>query len=519
MRNQSRRAFRDDYASNTAPALGFDTGGLNFSATVACVPTHPEHIICAIAKPAHSQNRHDRCAGYNFRPLFQRNPTLPVISFIVVATLMLLAALAFVLVPLLRRGTRAVNQGDRGVLDSASNIAVFRSAKREIEDEFSRGVIQAGERDLALSELSQRLVDEVPEEAASSVIATAAPRASWWLVGALGALIPVAALSIYATLGTPQALNGVATAAAPEPAAKSPMSDKQIVAMVDTLAEKMKQNPGDPKGWMLLARSQGALGRFPEALAAYERATILLPNDAQLLADYADVAVMAQEGRFDGKPATLIQRALKLDPANMKALALAATADMRAGKRDAALVNWKKLKSLVAKDSDDSRQIDAIIAEVEGGRPNDANVLPASAAPPAAVSPPPSSPPPAAKNVNAGTAKVTGKIMLAAEMAAKIAPGDTLFVFARAKQGSRMPLAILKIPAPAADKFPYAFELTDAMAMAPGMNLSSVAEVVIEARISKSGNAKLQAGDVSGVSAPVVPGAANVNVTLSTVAP
>ena len=109
--------------------------------------------------------------------------------------------------------------------------------------------------------------------------------------------------------------------------------------------------------------------------------------------------------------------------------------------------------------------------------------------------------------------------MLAAEMAAKIAPGDTLFVFARAKQGSRMPLAILKIPAPSADKFPYAFELTDAMAMAPGMNLSSVAEVVIEARISKSGNAKLQAGDVSGVSAPVVPGAANVNVTLSTVAP
>lgn len=432
---------------------------------------------------------------------------------------MLLVALAFVLVPLLRRATRAVSQVDGSLPDSTSNIAVFRSAKREIEDEFARGVIHADERDAALNELSQRLVDEVPEEGTSSAIATAVPRASWWLAGVLGAMIPVAALPIYATLGAPHALNGVATAA-PEPAAQSPMSDKQIVSMVDTLAEKMKQNPDDPKGWVLLARSQGSLGRFPEALAAYERAVQLLPNDSQLLADYADVAVMAQQGRFDGKPATLIQRALKLDPANMKALALAATADMRAGKRDAALVNWKKLKSLVAKDSDDSRQIDAIIAEVEGGR---SNVLPASAASPAAVSPPPSSPPspplPVAGNANTGAAKITGKIMLAAEMAAKIAPGDTLFVFARAKQGSRMPLAILKIPAPAADKFPHAFELNDAMAMAPGMNLSSVAEVVIEARISKSGNAKMQAGDVSGVSAPVKPGTTNANVTLSTVTP
>ena len=426
---------------------------------------------------------------------------------------MLLVALAFVLLPLLRasrNGTRAAADGHVTATGSTSNIAVFRSAKREIDDEFSRGVIHADERDLALNELSQRLVDEVPEDPSSTSMATAAPRASWWLAGALGALIPVAALSIYATLGAPRALNGVATAAAAEPAAKSPMSDKQIVTMVDTLAEKMKQNPGDPKGWVLLARSQGALGRFPEALAAYERATILLPNDAQLLADYADVAVMAQDGRFDGKPATLIRRALKLDPANMKALALAATAELRAGRRDAALVNWKKLKSLVAKDSDDSRQIDAIIAEVEGGRTN---------ALPAAASPPPSSSPPAAGNANTNVAKVTGKIMLAADMAAKIAPGDTLFVFARAKQGSRMPLAILKIPVPTADKFPHAFELTDAMAMAPGMSLSSVAEVVIEARISKSGNAKSQSGDVSGVSAPVTPGAANVNVTLSTVTP
>ena len=464
-------------------------------------------------------------------------PPIPVIPFIVVATLMLLVALAFVLVPLFRRRTPVSVADSINLSDAASNVAVFRSAKREIEDEFSRGVISAEERDSALNELSQRLIDEVPEAPPDHTTVaptiTGSRRAPWWLMGVLGALIPLAAVSIYATLGSPQALTGVATAIAAQPHAPdgaapgnaAPISDKQILAMVETLAEKMRQNPGDPKGWVLLARSQGALGRFAESLAAYERATQLLPTDAQLFADYADVAVMSQEGRFDGKPVLLIAQALKLDPANMKALALAATADMRLGNRDGALKKWEKLKSLVVKDSEDYRQVQSIIAEINTGKSamasNAADLSATSNALPAPTKPTANNAPVASAKPSAagGGVSVSGQVLLAPEVTAKLAPTDTLFVYARALVGPRMPLAILRVPAPKAGEFPKTFELTDAMSMAPGMTLSSFPEVVIEARISKSGNAQLQPGDLSGVSEPVKPGARAIMVTISRVAP
>ena len=459
---------------------------------------------------------------------------------------MLLVALAFVLVPLMPFRRRAEAATESAKLSNAvSNVAVFRSAKREIEAEFSRGVISAEERDSALNELSQRLVDEVPDDhaAPATLVPAASHRAPWWLIGVLGVLVPVVAASMYATLGSPQALTGVATATAgaksphapggpaggAEGGAASPISDAQILAMVDTLAEKMRQNPADPKGWVLLARSQGVLGRYPDAMAAYERAAQLLPMDAQLLADYADVMVMSQGGRFEGKPVELIRRALTLDPANMKALALFGTAEMRFGNREGALKQWEKLKSLLAKDSDDFRQVESIIAEIQSGKSLEARAAPTAPPPAPAIAaqnarpvPPPGAKPTAvpanAPSSGAGLA-VSGQVFMAPEISAKLAATDTLFVYARAKDGPRMPLAILRVPAPKPGEFPKAFELTDAMSMAPGMALSSFPEVVIEARISKSGNAQLQPGDLSGVSEPVKPGARAIKVTISKVAP
>ena len=449
---------------------------------------------------------------------------------------MLLVALSFVLVPLVR--TRNTGRGDFSA--SVSNVAVFRSQKREIDDDFARGAITTQERDFALSELSRRLVDEVPD--AVPVVSIQIAARPWWLVALFTVLFPVAAALLYMSMGSLKALEPGATiaeassATAATPGAEAgdtpQMSDKQILAMVDKLAEKMAQNPGDPKGWILLARSQNALGRHAEAAAAYARATALLPNDAQLFADFADATVMVQQGRFDGKPQALIKTALKLDPNNLKALALAGTAELRLGNRAGSLVYWNKLKGLVVKGSDDEKQVQAIIAEVESGRvplaPVEspvANAAPPPTAPLATPAPAStaSAPPPTATATTATTAtmgaSVTGKVMLAPDVAAKLSAGDTLFVFARAKEGPRMPLAVMRIPAPKANEFPVAFNLTDAMAMAPGMNLSSFPQVVIEARISKSGNAQLQPGDISGISDAVKTSARDVMVTLSKVAP
>jgi cytochrome c-type biogenesis protein CcmH len=428
-------------------------------------------------------------------------------------------ALAFVLVPLLKRPT-----GARAAL-SAANVAVFRSQKREIEDEFARGQIDAAERDHALAELTSRVAEEIPADA-DEATAKGDERA-WPVIALLAALLPVLAAGLYLALGSTRAITMDPMAQmsqAPldaghpgeDPAGTGNIPDAKIVEMVDTLAKKMEQNPSDPKGWMLLARSQAALGRLPDAMKAYEKVISLKAEDAQVLADYADVAAMAQQGRFDGKPKDLIARALKRDPNHLKALVLAATAEMKSGNPKNSLPIWEKLKTLVPKDSDDYKQIEAIVADVKAGK---SNVLSASAPPPPAA---PSPAPPVqapAKPAAAGSAKVTGAIQLSKELASRIGPNDTLFVYARAKDGPRMPLAILRVAAPKPGDFPKSFELTDGMAMAPGMSLSSFPEVIIEARISKTGNAQVSPGDLLGQSGPVKSTASGLSIVIDKVAP
>lgn len=439
---------------------------------------------------------------------------------------MVLVALAFVLVPLIRQSARG---GDGAAISHAgSNVAILKSQKGEIEADFARGMLTVEERDAALAELSHRLVDEVPAGAAIAAPAAAAARRPWLTIAGLAVAIPLAAGGLYALWGSSHVLRmekiPVQSAGAAdhgETGGDSPqMSDAKIVEMVDTLAKKMEQNPGDPKGWVLLARSQAALGRMPEALAAYARAATLLPKDAQVLADYADTYVMTQQGRFEGKPMEIIKRALAADPNHLKALALAGTAEMRLGNKDASIRHWEKIKSLLPKDSDDFRQVEAIIVEVRTGKPPvmTAEAAAPAKAPPAAPVAAPMAAPPATAPTAASGAKISGQVALAPDMLAKLAPSDVLFVLARAKSGPRMPLAVLRIAGPKAADFPKAFELTDAMAMSPGMNLSSFPEVVVEARISKSGNAQLQPGDLSGQSDAVKPGAANVKVVVSSVA-
>ena len=432
---------------------------------------------------------------------------------------MLLAALAFVLVPLLRSRRDEVAE----ISDDASNVAIFRAYKRELDEDFARGAITAAERDAAVADLGMRVVAEVPAAVPTPARSTAqvAVQRPWILAGTLSLAMVVAAAALYTTMGTPAGLNALAVAPAAAPAGNdAPMSDQQILAMVDSLARKMEENPGDPKGWILLARSQNALGRFPEAAQAFERAAQLQPGDAQLLADYADVTAMLQQGRFEGKPQALIKQALKADANNMKALALAGTAEIKAGNRDAALKHWQKLQSLVAKDSNDYREIENIIADVKSGK-----AMLAAKANAAADNAQSQNPAPAvvANNVAApaavptGNGRVTGRVMLDPALLAKVAPGDTLFVFARAVNGPKMPLAVLRVPVP--KQWPLPFELTDAMAMAPGMTLSSFPQVTIDARISKAGNAQPQPGDLSGQSAPVAPRAVDVAVTISRVLP
>lgn len=283
---------------------------------------------------------------------------------------------------------------------------------------------------------------------------------------------------------------------------------QQIAAMVGTLAERMKSRPDDAEGWTMLARSYAVLGRYAEALPAYRHATELQPNNAGLLADYADALAAANEGRTTPDSLALIERALAIDPHHPKALALAGTIAFERGNYAAAAAQWQKIADTLPPDSAFHQQVQANIDEAlrrgnlsardSSTRSNAANAASANA------------PDNTARPLAAG---VSGTVSLAPALAARAAPTDTVFVFARAAAGSRMPLAVFR--ATVAD-LPLNFKLDDSMAMT-ATRLSDAKQVIVGARVSKSGNALTQPGDLSGESAPIAPGARGLSITIGEV--
>jgi len=407
--------------------------------------------------------------------------------FVAIAALMVLVALAIVLVPLARAPRAA------GPSLAEANLEVLRSQRREIEADAASGLLGAAEREAALADLVARTQGELSLPAEAAAVPTA--RKPWVAIAAVAAALPACAIGVYLALGDPAAMR-----ARPAPAK---MDDAQVVAMVESLAAKVRERPDDARGWALLARSMAALGRFDEGAKAYEHLVGLVPNDAQVYADYADTLAMAQGRSLAGKPYELARRALEIDPNNAKALALAGTAAMESGDFPVSANYWRSLAAQMAPGSDDERQVLAILDELNArakaaGRPLPTMAPIARAAAPAASS------------------KVTGSVQIAPSVASRAGAGDTLFVYARAEGGSRMPLAVLRITAAA---LPLDFSLDDSMAMSPMAKLSAASAVRIEARVSRSGGATPQPGDLVGTSGIVKPGASGVKILIDKVLP
>ncbi len=409
-------------------------------------------------------------------------------AFLVVAAAMVAVAVAWVLVPLLRRREQA--SPDAGT----ANLGVLRDQLAELDADLARGTLTRERYEQATLELERRVLDEVnPGPPAGSA---GAPAASTWTAAILGATIPVAAIALYLAVGAPGALLADAPHAS---GLQHEVTPAQLEAMVAKLAAHVAKNPDDAQGWTLLARSYYVMSRYPEAVRAYERAASLVPRDADLLADYADALAVTQGRSLQGKPLELVRRALEIDPDHWKALALAGTAASERKEYARAIAYWEQLMRVVPADSQIGRSVEASIAE--------ARAL-AGATTAAAKAP--------KTGAAAPGAKVAGRVSLAPALAAKAAPTDTVFIFARAASGPPMPLAVLRKQV---RDLPLEFALDDSMAMAPNLKLSGFAEVIVGARVSRSGNATPQSGDLQGVSRPVKVGAAGVAVVIDTAVP
>jgi cytochrome c-type biogenesis protein CcmH len=266
----------------------------------------------------------------------------------------------------------------------------------------------------------------------------------------------------------------------------------------------MEQNPNDGRGWVLLAHSYAGMGRHNEAVPIFEKAVKLIPDDAQLLADYADTLGVVNGRKLDGKPEALIQQALKIDPHNVKALMLAGTVAFNRKNYASAAKDWELARANLPADIDPEmkQQLVAAIAEARSHIGGGQAAVPVYAEPA----------PPAQPAGQSGQPRtIRGTVTMAPGLVGKGSPTDTLFVFAREMSGPPMPVSIVRATR---KDLPFTFQLDDSTSPMPSRKLSSAGPVVIVARLSKSGQAMPQSGDLEGNSQPVNSGIDGISVVI-----
>jgi len=426
-------------------------------------------------------------------------------TFIVIAALMVVVALGWVLLPLLRSSSGGA------VERRAANLSIYRDQFADLDADLKRGTISPQQHGEAKSELERRMLEDAKVDQAP-----AAPISSSSYRTALAVLlaVPVVAGLLYARLGSPDAFSPLATT----PQNSHDMTGEQVDEMVAKLQQRLEKEPDNVDGWVVLARTYYTMRKFPEASAAYEKLTALIPNDADLLADYADALAMSQGRRIAGKPLELVNRALKIDPNQWKALAMAGTEAFERKDYAGAVDHWTKLQSSAPPDAPIAQQIQSSIDEARklAGLPP-AAVAQSPAAKPRATAPAPAPAAPAVSPaVAAGGKSVSGTVTLASGLAAKASPSDAVFVFARPSDGRKMPIAIMRAQV---KDLPLKFTLDDAKSMSDATKISGFDEVIVAARISRSGNAMPVSGDLEGVSKPIKVGANGLAITIDRVIP
>lgn len=274
-------------------------------------------------------------------------------AFWVVAGFLTVAALLFVVLPLLKGSKRQASAGSAEV-----NLSIYRDQLRELDADVAAGTLNEAQYQNARNELEKRVLEN---SATGSEVVTA-PSSGRWLAIAAVVAVPLLTVALYFVLGKPGAVDPQSKEVGVQPQ----ITQAQIEAMVAGLAKKLEAKPDDAEGWAMLGRSYATLRRFNESSAAYARAVALTPNNAQLLADYADVLAMTNGRNLLGEPEKIIQQAVNADPNNVKALALAGTVAFQHKDYRNAIELWQRILKLVPADSPVARSVAASISQAQG---------------------------------------------------------------------------------------------------------------------------------------------------------
>jgi len=388
--------------------------------------------------------------------------------FVIIALGIALCVAAIFLWVLLRE-KKPVTQASQ----AKANAKVYRDQILDLDREHDSGHISDEEWQQSRDELSLRLLEDT---SAVDDPAAKTEKPAIWTAVVLAVALPLGSMGMYMWVGQPEALNPLAL--------KTPdqVDPKDLTKMAQTLAEKLQDKPDNLQGWVMLGRTYRTLENFDAALRAYDSA-LKLSDDDDLKLERIEVIAMQRQGQFEGEPWNVIREVLQRDPQHFGALLTAGSASYAEGKFADALKYWEQARKPLDANNPDLAGLESAIATVRErlGMP------PAKAAPAAA------------SGLN-----VTGQVNLSASLKSKASPNDVVFIYATPANGDRMPLAIFKTTV---SQLPFNFTLDDSTAMAPDRKLSAAGEVMVKVRVTKSGNAMPQSGDLSGSLGPVKVGA------------
>ena len=415
--------------------------------------------------------------------------------FLILATVLVAGSLLLVLPPMLGRGAAARARIARQ-RQAETVLLVLREQLAELEADFAAGRIDEAQCKRTREELEARALEE---GRAADDGADTRPAAASAIVLALA--VPLAVVGFYLALGNPEGLDPEKRVAA---APAEQMSREQFAGLVESLVDRLEADPSDLTGWQMLARSYAMLGDVDAAAAAWQRIGSKAPDDAMLLADWADLLVAARQGDFSGEPDRLIARALVIEPGNIKALALAGTAALERGQFAEAAALWERVLEQIPPTEE---VYAAVLGSVNEAR-TQAGMAPLDV--PSATTGSPSASSAMMPDAADGALQVSGTVVLAPELADQISPEQVLFVALRPPQGG-MPVAALRFTA---GELPVSFSFAGVPRMSQG---PLPAEVIVAARISAGGDATARSGDLEGFSPAVSVGASGVTVTIDRV--
>ena len=417
--------------------------------------------------------------------------------FNLVALLLVLSVAAVLVWVLLRQGP-VVTQASQ----AKANAKVYRDQIRDLDREHDSGHISDEEWQQSRDELSLRLLEDTSAQDDPQI--KQQKPAVWTAIFVLVA-VPLSTLGLYAGLGEPVALDPMA-AKAPQQA--SPM---EMLKMAENLAQRLEEKPDNLQGWVMLGRTYRSLEQFDKSIQAYDRA-LKLSADDDLSLERVEVIAMKTQGNFEGEPWRVIRDILQRDPQNYGALLMAGSASFSHHKYEDALTFWLAARKTLDAQNPDLPELDNAIASVQeklGIKPGSLAVGQAVASVPAPTT---SAAPAAGASASANSAgSVSGQVTLSAALKSKVSATDVVFVYATPANGERMPLAIFKTTVA---QLPLSFRLDDSTAMSPERKLSSAGEVFVKVRVSKSGNAMPQSGDLSGSLGPVKVGAKGLSLEI-----